>query len=394
MNAYARSLPALGFDPAPGDVGLTRNLARRHFEVAQEARQVLTLVERLDLSALQGRAADALRTVQGTFPPALRNTASAAETLQAAASSWANQLSGFQAEADTLERQAAAATAHQQALQVQVATLPPGSIVLTDDLQTASATVDSVHRQAQELHQRYLAAASKTAADVDEHSGLWAGTEPVRKVLEAVLAPLDIVAADHWVGALKEIAGVPAELIKGVGEQVEEIEKLKSASQPFTEQLIAAAKFTESTGEKYDAWYAFAPDWLKTAAGSIAEIRGLSYTLSGLGLVADVGTVISPQNQGALGVADRVAGISNGLLITGDLILDGLPGIGEVALAATGAYLALDWTYQHWTPFRDVANDVGHATVKAADDVGHAADSAWHKVTSFENTLASVGSLF
>jgi len=394
LNAYARSLPALGFDPAPGDVGLTRNLARRHFEVAQEARQVLTLVERLDLSALQGRAADALRTVQGTFPPALRNTASAAETLQAAASSWANQLSGFQAEADTLERQAAAATAHQQALQVQVATLPPGSIVLTDDLQTASATVDSVHRQAQELHQRYLAAASKTAADVDEHSGLWAGTEPVRKVLEAVLAPLDIVAADHWVGALKEIAGVPAELIKGVGEQVEEIEKLKSASQPFTEQLIAAAKFTESTGEKYDAWYAFAPDWLKTAAGSIAEIRGLSYTLSGLGLVADVGTVISPQNQGALGVADRVAGISNGLLITGDLILDGLPGIGEVALAATGAYLALDWTYQHWTPFRDVANDVGHATVKAADDVGHAADSAWHKVTSFENTLASVGSLF
>jgi hypothetical protein len=355
---------------------------------------VLALVERLDLSALQGRAADALRAVQGTFPRALRNTASAAETLQAAASSWANQLSGFQAEADELERKAAASAADHQALQAQQAMLPPGSVVLTDDLQTASATVNGIHSQAQELHQRYLAAAGKTAAGVEEHSGLWGSTEPVRTVLEAVLAPLDIVVADHWVSALKEIAGVPAELVKGVGEQVEEIEKLKSAGQPITEQLIAAARFTESSGEKYDAWYAFAPDWLKAAAGSIAEIRGLSYTLSGLGLVADVGTIISPQNQGALGVADRVAGISNGLLITGDLILDGLPGIGEVALAATGAYLALDWTYQHWTPFRDVANDVGHATVKAADDVGHAADSAWHKVTSFENTLASVGSLF
>jgi hypothetical protein len=394
LNAYARSLPALGFDPAPGDVGLTRNLARRHFEVAQEARQVLTLVERLDLSALQGRAADALRTVQGAFPPALRNTASAAETLQEAASSWANQLSGFQAEADELERKAAASAAQQQALQARQATLPSGSVVLTDDLQASSAAVSGIHGQAQELHQRYLAAAGKTAASVEEHSGLWGSTEPVRTVLEAVLAPLDVIAADHWVGALKEIAGVPAELVKGVGEQVEEIEKLKSAGKPFTEELIAAARFTESSGEKYDAWYAFAPDWLKTAAGSIAEIRGLSYTLSGLGLVADVGTVISPQNQGALGVADRVAGISNGLLITGDLILDGLPGIGEVALAATGAYLALDWTYQHWTPFRDVANDVGHATVKAVDDVGHAADSAWHKVASFENTLASVGSLF
>jgi hypothetical protein len=76
------------------------------------------------------------------------------------------------------------------------------------------------------------------------------------------------------------------------------------------------------------------------------------------------------------------------------MVLAPLPVVGDVALAATGAYLALDWTYQHWTPFRDVANDVGHATVKAADDVGHAADSAWHKVTSFENTLTSIGSLF
>jgi hypothetical protein len=394
VNAYARSLPALGFDPAPGDVGLTRNLARQHSQVAQEARQVLALLERLNLSPLQGRAADALRAVQGTFPPALRTAATAADSLQAAASSWADQLSAFQAEADALERQAAAAAVQQQTLQARQATLPAGSRALAGDLQAASASVNGIQGQAQDLHQRYLAASAKTAAGVEEHSGLWEDTEPARKVLEAVLAPLDIAAADHWVGALKEIAGVPAELVGGVSEKVEEIEKLKSAGKPFTEELIEAGKLAESTGEKYDAWQAFAPDWLKTAAGSISEIRGLSYTLSGLGLAADVGTVISPQNHGALGTADRVVGVSNGLLITGDLILDGLPGIGEVALAATGAYLAGDYLYQHWTPFRDVANDVGHATVRAADDAGHVADSAWHKVTSFENTLTSIGSLF
>ena len=122
---------------------------------------MLALVERLNLSPLQGRAADALRAVQGTFPPALRGAASAAESLQAAASSWANQLSGFQAEADALERQAAAATAQQQALQARAATLPRGAVVLTDDLQTASAAVSGIHGQAQELHQRYLAAAGK-----------------------------------------------------------------------------------------------------------------------------------------------------------------------------------------------------------------------------------------
>jgi hypothetical protein len=394
LNTYARSLPALGFDPAPGDVDLTRNLARQHAMVAQEARQVLALVEQLNLSALQGQAADALRTVQGTFPPALRNTASAAESLQAAASSWANQLSGFQAEADALEREAAAATAQQQALLARQATLPPGTVVLTDDLQTASATVTGIHSQAQELYQRYLAAASKTAAGVEDHSGLWGDTEPVRKVLEAVLAPLDIVAADHWVSALKEVAGVPAELVAKVDEKLSEVENLIRAGKPANEALVETGDLIDATGGKMDAWYAFAPGWLKTAAGSIAAIKGLSYTLSGLGIAADLGTVISPQNRGALGWADRgVAGV-NGLLLGADLALDVLPGVGEVALAVTGVYLAGDWFYQHWTPFRDVANDVGHATVRAADDVGHVADSAWHKVTSFENTLTSVGSLF
>jgi hypothetical protein len=386
LNAYARSLPALGFDPAPGDVGLTRNLARQHALVAREAQQVLALVERLNLSGLQGRAADALRAILGTFPPALRNTASAAETLQAAASSWADQLSGFQAEADVLERQAAAATAHQQALQAQQVTLPPGSIVLTDDLQTAAATVNGIHGQAQELHQRYLAAATKTAAGVEEHSGLWAGTEPVRKVLEAVLAPLDIVAADHWVSALKEIAGVPAEWVAEVDEKIGEVNKLIRAGRSPIEELIEGGKLAESTGERIDAWYAYAPDWLKTAAGSIAEIKGLSYTLSGLGLVADAGTLISPQNQGTLGNADRGVAALNAVLITADIALSGLPVVGEVALVATGIYLAGDYLYQHWTPFRDVVNDVGHATVRTVDDVGHVADSAWH-------AAASIGSL-
>jgi hypothetical protein len=394
LNAYTRSLPALGFDPAPGDVDLTRNLAQQHSLAAQEARQVLALVERLDLSPLQGQAAEALRAIQATFSPALRNTASAAEMLQAAASSWADQLSGFQTEADVLERQAVTATAHQQAVQAQQASLPPGSLVLTADVQSASASVNGIQKQAQELHQRYLAAASKTAADVDQHSGLWEGTEPVRKVLETVLAPLDIVLADHWVSALKEVAGVPSEWVEEAVEPLDKASALLKQGKSAVEELIEAGYKLEKVGGRLDAWETWSPGWVKTAAGSLAEIKGLSYALGGLGLIADAGTLISPQNQGTLGNADRVVAGFNGLLITGDMVLGGLPVVGEVALAATGIYLAGDFLYQHWTPFHDVANDVGHATVRAADDVGHVADSAWHKVTSFENTLTSVGSLF
>jgi hypothetical protein len=68
--------------------------------------------------------------------------------------------------------------------------------------------------------------------------------------------------------------------------------------------------------------------------------------------------------------------------------MDVIPGVGEVVIAATGVYLAGDFLYHHWTPFRDAANAAGHtivkvadatghAAVKVADDVGHAASAAW-----------------
>jgi hypothetical protein len=51
-----------------------------------------------------------------------------------------------------------------------------------------------------------------------------------------------------------------------------------------------------------------------------------------------------------------------------------MPGVGEVALAATGMYLAGNYLYHHWTPFHDVAD----AAVHVADE----ARSTWHSVTS------------
>jgi hypothetical protein len=381
VSGYARALPHLGFDPAPGDVGLTRDLARRYHEVAQEVRQVLTQVDQVDLTSWQGRAGQAVQALRATFRPALRSVASTADTLQAATSRWADQLSGFQAEADALERQAARAAENQQALQIRQAGLPPGSQVLSKDLEAASAAVTGIERQARELHERYLEAAAKTAEDI-KPKNLWERTEPVRTVLEAVLAPFDIVVADHWIGLLEKAAGQPAEWVAELGEQITEIETAMRAGKSPVDALIQAAKAAESTGGKLDAWDAFAPGWLKTAAGRLAEIKGTSYTLSGLGLVADAGTLISPQDKGAMGVADRTVAGVNGTLIVLNMTLDEIPVVGEVTLAATGIYLAGDFLYHHFTPFHDVANEVGHATVQVTDGLVHGAKSAWHSVTS------------
>jgi len=390
VSDYARPMPALGFDPTPGDDGLTRGLARTHAQVIDELQQVLAMVKGIDLSSWQGDAGAATRTLVGTFPPALQQTITMAQQLQSAAGSWTSQLTGFQSEADALERQAANASPAPGAPSGQPAPsasptpspspgpapVPPGGAA------PAGSTLPQIQAQARELNGRYLSAATSTAEPVDEDPGLWEKSEPIRKVLEAVLAPLDIVAADHWIDLLKEAAGVPAEWLSQLDEQIETIESLRKAGQPAADALIEAAKLADRVGVNADAWDAFAPAWLKMAAGSLSEIRGLSYALGGLGVLADAGTVISPQDSGAMGWVDRGAAGVNGALLIANMATDEIPVVGEVTLIGTGLYLAGDFLYHHWTPFHDVANDVGHATVTAVDWTGHKAASAWHSVTS------------
>ncbi len=389
MNAYSRSMPHLGFDPTPGDVERTRTLARRHAEINHELQQVLAIIQGIDLSRWQGRAGDAMRSRVSTFAPALRKSADLADRLHSATSTWAGKLSTFQAEANALERKAAGATSQHQALQNQQAARPPHSSSTDSQLEAAAANLSGIHGQAEELHQHYLAAAGETAKDAEEHPSLWEQTEPFRKILEAVLAPFDIVAADHWIDLLKEAAGQPSEWLEEVDQSLETVESLMSQGKPASEALIEAARTAESVGSKLDAWEAFTPGWLRAAAGSLAEIRGLSYGLGALGVLADVGTAISPQDSGAMGWVDRGAAGVNGGLLVANMALDEIPVVGEVTLIGTGVYLAGDFLYHHWAPFRNVCNDVGHATVTAVEDtgkaavaVGHVAGHAWHSVTS------------
>jgi hypothetical protein len=82
--------------------------------------------------------------------------------------------------------------------------------------------------------------------------------------------------------------------------------------------------------------------------------------------------------RGAAGVNAAAAGLDISYSAVG-LVMGTtfeIPVVGEVALVGTGLYLGADYLYHHWTPFRDVANDTGHAIASAAKD-------AWHDVTSF-----------
>lgn len=397
MNDYARSMPHLGFDPAPGDVDGTRALAKRHHQVAVELRQIAKDLKDIDLTKWQGQAADAARVrLIEHLAPALEKSASSAERLGTAASHWARRLQEFQNDADELERKAAHASQQPHDPSTRsAATVQARSAADPATFSAKSPTQDP----AQELHSRYLAESRKTADETEEHAGVMEKLEPYRKVLEAVLAPLDIVAADHWIEALEKLAEVPGERLDALDEALEAVEALRDSGKPAIDELISLADLAETTGNELDAMEAFNPGWLKAAAGSLAEIRGLGATLSGLGILADTGTVIDPPDKGAMGWVDRGAAGVNGGLIAANLTMDEIPVAGEVVMIGTGVYLAGDFLYHNWTPFRHVCNDVGHVTATAAKDTahvtenavkdtGHAISSGWHSVKS------TVGSWF
>jgi uncharacterized protein YukE len=298
-----------------------------------------------------------------------------------------------------------------------------------------------------QARQSARAAAARVDAARSGLAGLWDHTEPGRKLVEFVLAPFDTVAADHWIDLLKEMAGQPRDWLNDLDEKIAEVAGLQKSGAPAGEELMELGGRADRVNAMFDAWDAFAPGWLKAAAGSMAEIRGLSYALTGLGLVADASDLISPQNSGVMGMIDRIAagsnaaamilrqGFARGLitfrpatadgpgvasqealadggtavseeavteggevvteaavdtgLVTLNASLDWVPGAGEVVMIGTGVYLAGTFLYQHWTPFRDVARAVGHATVRVVDDIG---DGISHGVQSVVNDLTDWGS--
>jgi uncharacterized protein YukE len=308
------------------------------------------------------------------------------------------------------------------------------------------AALDSALQVSAAAGKQVKADARTAAAKVDSAksglSGLWDHTEPGRKLIEFILAPFDTVAADHWIDLLKEMAGQPSEWLSELGKEYDGIESLIAGGASYVarrDALIELAGKTERIGGLLDAWNAYAPGWLKAAAGSIAEIRGLSNVLTGLGLVADASTLISPQDHGVMAMIDRIAAGSNAAamllqqgfsrqlitfkpaeaepeaeagtgeataeatteagteeavaeggeevateaavdtgLITLNASLDWIPVAGEVVMIGTGVYLAGDFLYHHWKPFHDIANDIGHGTVKVVKAIGSDVARHWN----------------
>jgi hypothetical protein len=139
-TGYARPMPALGFDPAPGDVASTTALARRYAEIAAEITAVQNQVTGIDLARWEGKAAAVARTRQAALVQALAQAADTTTSLSEAAASWSPRLATYQAEAGALERQAAGEQANQRYLATRVPQVPQ----LTSDLAESATALSAI----------------------------------------------------------------------------------------------------------------------------------------------------------------------------------------------------------------------------------------------------------
>jgi hypothetical protein len=188
-----RNLPALGFDPTPGDVFATRDLARTIGNMSTELGTILSNIDGADRGSWQGQSAtEFMNHLNDDLKPAVQKCHDSFSQASSLLYRWADQLDGFQSEADRLEHEAeskkgavdtAKTTAYGPGGQQHPTPAPSGSDQAAQDVKNQKALHDAqdamgdVVRRAHDLHDRFLDAA-KSIADQLHHAGQMAPGKP------------------------------------------------------------------------------------------------------------------------------------------------------------------------------------------------------------------------
>lgn len=101
------AFPNIGWDPTPGDVELTREVAKQLGTLASELGTTHMELARISCGAWKGEAARAFSGhVQEDLAPLIKKSHSSFDKASRALYKWAGQLDGFQREAELLEKEA------------------------------------------------------------------------------------------------------------------------------------------------------------------------------------------------------------------------------------------------------------------------------------------------
>lgn len=243
-DGSAAAFPALGFDPAPGQLASVEGLGSQLRGVADDLGQTQRALSQLARpgSAWQGDAAQAFSGSLEELPDLLRRAGQSMGNAAAALTRWSHQLSGMQEQARAYEREAEAARQHLQAARndpaLDLARSPLTTQALRDPLSpedetrlsqararldAAQTELDQVIARAQQLRGMHgetaaeVERALRNAADHAPSQGLldWIGgaVDAAKSQVEATWQTVSDFVQEHadeiaWVGdVLSTVSG-------------------------------------------------------------------------------------------------------------------------------------------------------------------------------------------
>lgn len=167
MAGQRPAFPHIGWDPTPGSVEDTRDLAKQLGKLAGELGTALGELERIETGAWKGKTAIAFSEYVGQdVTPLIRKSHESFDKASRALHRWADDLQDFQDRADRLEKSAG------DKLDAKAEAEGKAAGKGSDELAKASSAVDGVIQKVHELEADYRAAARQVSKELDKAGGI------------------------------------------------------------------------------------------------------------------------------------------------------------------------------------------------------------------------------
>ncbi|MFJ2906126.1 putative T7SS-secreted protein [Streptomyces sp. NPDC087212] len=163
MAGQRPAFPHIGWDPTPGSVDDTRDLAKQLGRLAGELGTALQELQRIECGAWKGKTALAFTEYIGKdVTPLVRTSHDSFDKASRALHRWADDLHGFQGRADRLEKSAG------EKLDARSDAENKADGKGSDDLAKASSAVDGVIQKVHDLEDEYRRAARLISKELDK----------------------------------------------------------------------------------------------------------------------------------------------------------------------------------------------------------------------------------
>lgn len=339
--------PALGFDPARGNVTVVRDIAKQMTDVskyAQEAYEVLKSVQD-QRDVWKGEAARGFADNLGELPKYLDDAHASLEAAGKALRTWADRLEDHQKEADRLEQQARRALEEYKAKSAAAESARNSALQQSDNpelrdeatrkINEANAAwedVEAIRRKAEDLQDTWEDDARTCAKALNEA----AEKAPNKSFFESLGELFDDPGKwfkDH-LGDIGDIAGI----VSAVSGALALIPVLTPVAGPVALITGGSALFTHGAdmvvNEKYDDPWA----WVTLGGDVLGVIPGVGAISKGFGAASDVVAGVDHMVD-----VSRAAGLKGAFDTAGEALAKGSSSFLAEAQKMEGASKSFQW---------------------------------------------------